>query len=376
VHGVGADDLTGRALALVVDHVGDLERRGCTIQRGQGLVADVQHATGDVLAAGRGERPGGLESVSLDPRCSERVEHRLHVGAPILDRLDLGDQAITVGAEDRPGLDGLAVGSHQTTDRHGEGASGRQRHRRVDHQGVVCRIVGLRVAFGPQWDAFAGLEVDDHHACVVGERRCQVGPRRQVRRGDVEAVDVGLQAGVGGETVVAVPLGEVDRDTVDVGGCAGSRKCDAQPGGGGGIGPGVVIARVGEEAVAGVEGITTLGLRCDRRIDGCHECSVCGRFVDPVCVLDRRSAGGGRGRRGGWLVACCGGGRRRGGRCCTVAAGACRGDQGEHRHGCRDRHLPHGWNVVRGTRRTLRRDRGGSEDCCRSVGHECYPRVT
>jgi hypothetical protein len=42
-------------------------------------------------------------------------------------------------------------------------------------------LVGLRVEFRPQRDAIAGVDVDDHDGALVGERRLEVGPLRELR---------------------------------------------------------------------------------------------------------------------------------------------------------------------------------------------------
>ena len=51
----------------------------------EGVVADVEHAAGDVLVAGDSEVPGEVEVASLDVRLAQRMEYGLEVSAAPVD---------------------------------------------------------------------------------------------------------------------------------------------------------------------------------------------------------------------------------------------------------------------------------------------------
>ena len=200
---------------------GDGERRRGVAERGQRLVADVQHPLAEVARAGDGEVPRELQVVALDAAASASAANVASiVGAPVLDRSSSRWRA------GRGRRRNAALGSIG-------GAGGVDQAAQADDEGVALgqrdRPGGSRAAGRRRRSACASssahsgtrspvVDVDEHDRW----RRRRATRSRSVHGGSAEASasrsgDVREDRRVRAEAVVAVPLGRVDRDAVGVG---------------------------------------------------------------------------------------------------------------------------------------------------------------
>ena len=205
---------------LVVDpvlHRGDGERRRVAVaDRGEGVVADVEHPLGEVALAGDGEVPRQVEVAPTDAGVAQRGEQVLEVRAALLDRRAERRDPVAVQAEGAAGRDHRAGCVAQVAQRDDEPVPLGEVARGPDDQHRTLGGIGLRVELREEGLPLTGGGVEEHDRLVGIERRADVGDRGGSSAREVETRDLREDRGARAEPVVAVPLGRVDVDAARV----------------------------------------------------------------------------------------------------------------------------------------------------------------
>jgi hypothetical protein len=218
-----------------------------------GVVADRQHALGEVALAGDGEVPSHVEARALDPRLAELAEELLEVGAPILDRRDVGRDVVAVELEARRCADRVAARVLEVAQGDDVAVPVEQVAPGVDQQVGLLGAVRVRIELGPHQLALAGRGVDQHQRLLRVERRAHPGDRHDARArerlGRVEPGHVRDDRRPGAEPIARVDVGRVHRRPLAVHRHRGGLEVHAQAGVGARVRAREVIVGVREQAL-------------------------------------------------------------------------------------------------------------------------------
>ncbi len=200
---------TGRVLGRFLE-LGDLERRRRTVELGERVVAEVEHALGQTPSGGDGEVPREVEIVAFDVDPGQVGDHALDARAEVLDLVHVGRHPVTDDLEDRRRGEHLTGAVAQIAQSDHVAVALVEVDGRPDHQRLPLGVGGIGVELGPERhpDATVGIEQDDRR--IVRERRGDVRDRRQLGGLGVQAGDHREHRRAGAEAVQPVPLGRVD----------------------------------------------------------------------------------------------------------------------------------------------------------------------